>query len=227
MAKKRIKGSKLKQEYNKQRRRIKKYIQEKELIGFYIPDDILPKIPKKITKSSIARLKKITSDYILRKSTAYDPLSGEEISAWKRRNIDRKIRIEATKERKKRKKDEAIAPLKWSEYILQNYIHIISNHAKILAPLVMPWINGMIATYGKDRTAKMIAKGYENGQIIDYELAYSEQKIMQHIADMQNYMEDILNDESLDAEQIDYLRSVTPTREALGDRLEEYLGWID
>lgn len=227
MAKKRIKGSKLKQEYNKQRRRIKKYIQEKELIGFYIPDDILPKIPKKITKSSIARLKKITSDYILRKSTAYDPLSGEEISAWKRRNIDRKIRIEATKERKKRKKDEAIAPLKWSEYILQNYIHIISNHTKILAPLVMPWINGMIATYGKDRTAKMIAKGYENGQIIDYELAYSEQKIMQHIADMQNYMEDILNDESLDAEQIDYLRSVTPTREALGERLEEYLGWID
>ena len=227
MAKKRIKGSKLKQEYNKQRRRIKKYIQEKELIGYYIPDDILPKIPKKITKSSIARLKKITSDYILRKSTAYDPLSGEEISAWKRRNIDRKIRIEATKERKKRKKDEAIAPLKWSEYILQNYIHIISNHAKILAPLVMPWINGMIATYGKDRTAKMIAKGYENGQVIDYEVAYSEQKIMQHIADMQTYMEDILNDESLDAEQLDYLRSVTPTREALGERLEEYLGWID
>lgn len=227
MAKKRIKGSKLKQEYNKQRRRIKKYIQEKELIGYYIPDDILPAIPKKITKNSITRLKKITSDYILRKSTAYDPLSGEEINAWKRRNIDRKIRIEATKERKKRKKDEAIAPLKWSEYILQNYIDIISNHTKILAPLVMPWINGMIATYGKDRTAKMIAKGYENGQVIDYELAYSEQKIMQHIADMQNYMEDILNDESLDAEQIDYLRSVTPTREALGERLEEYLGWID
>ena len=50
---------------------------------------------------------------------------------------------------------------------------------------------------------------------------------MQHIADMQNYMEDILNDESLDAEQIDYLRSVTPTREALGERLDEYLGWID
>lgn len=227
MANKRIKGSKLKQEYNKQRRRIKKYIQEKELIGYYIPDDILPAIPKKITKNSITRLKKITSDVILRKSTAYDPLTGEEINAWKRRNIDRKIRIEATKERKKRKKDEAIAPLKWSEYILQNYIHIISNHAKILAPLVMPWINGMIATYGKDRTAKMIAKGYENGQVIDYELAYSEQKIMQHIADMQNYMEDILNDESLDAEQIDYLRSVTPTREALGERLEEYLGWID
>lgn len=227
MAKKRIKGSKLKQEYNKQRRRIKKYIQEKELIGYYIPDDILPAIPKKITKNSITRLKKITSDYILRKSTAYDPLSGEEINAWKRRNIDRKIRIEATKERKKRKKDEAIAPLKWSEYILQNYIDIISNHTKILAPLVMPWINGMIATYGKDRTAKMIAKGYENGQVIDYELAYSEQKIMQHIADMQNYMEDILNDEFLDAEQIDYLRSVTPTREALGERLEEYLGWID
>lgn len=227
MAKKRIKESKLKQEYNKQRRRIKKYIQEKELIGYYIPDDILPAIPKKITKNSITRLKKITSDYILRKSTAYDPLSGEEIKAWKRRNIDKKIRTEATKERKKRKKDEAIAPLKWSEYILQNYIDIISNHTKILAPLVMPWINGMIATYGKDRTAKMIAKGYENGQVIDYELAYSEQKIMQHIADMQNYMEDILNDESLDAEQIDYLRSVTPTREALGERLEEYLGWID
>lgn len=227
MAKKRIKGSKLKQEYNKQRRRIKRYIQEKELIGYYIPDDILPKMPKKVTKKSIERLKKITSDVILRKSTAYDPLTGEEISAWKRRNIDRKIRLEATKERKRKKKGETIAPLKWSEYILQNYINIISNHAKILAPLVMPWINGMIETYGKDRTAKMIAKGYENGQVIDYELAYSEQKIMQHIADMQKYMEDILNDESLDAEQIDYLRSVTPTREALGERLEEYLGWFD
>ena len=227
MKKKRNKGSKLKQEYNKQRRRIKKYIQEKELIGYYIPDDILPKIPKKVTKNSIARLKKITSDVILRKSTAYDPLTGEEISAWKRRNIDRKIRTEATKKNKSVKKDEAIAPLDWSGYILQNYIALISNHTKILAPLIIPWINGMIATYGKDRTAKMIAKGYENGQVIDYELAYSEQKIMQHIADMQTYMEDILNDESLDAEQIDYLRSVTPTREALGERLEEYLGWID
>lgn len=59
MATKRTK-SKYYKEYMKNRRRIQRYINEYKKYGYLDISDILPEIPKKLTKSSVQRLEKIT-----------------------------------------------------------------------------------------------------------------------------------------------------------------------
>lgn len=56
----RKKRSKIEQEYYKERKRIQNYINKKEKQDFYYMSN-LPNIPKKITKASVNRLKKLTA----------------------------------------------------------------------------------------------------------------------------------------------------------------------
>lgn len=80
----------LKKQYTSQRRRIQRFIKNAEKRGFSFTskETILPKIPKKITKASINRLKKITSDTLYRKAT-YLTDEGVVVSGWKGRFIER------------------------------------------------------------------------------------------------------------------------------------------
>lgn len=80
----------LKKQYTSQRRRIQRFIANAEKRGFRFSskETILPKIPKKITKASINRLKKITADTLYRKAT-YLTDECDVVSGWKGRLIER------------------------------------------------------------------------------------------------------------------------------------------
>lgn len=60
----RKKRSKIEQEYYKERKRIQNYINKKEKQDFYYMNAI-PDIPKKITKASVNRLKKLTAKKLI------------------------------------------------------------------------------------------------------------------------------------------------------------------
>ena len=62
------KKSEIQQEYKKERNRIQRFIKGAEKRGYIFEDNILPKIPKRITKSSVARLKKLKPDTLYRKA---------------------------------------------------------------------------------------------------------------------------------------------------------------
>lgn len=62
------KKSEIQQEYRKERNRIQRFIKRAEKRGYVFDENILPKIPKRITKASVSRLKKITPKTLYRKS---------------------------------------------------------------------------------------------------------------------------------------------------------------
>lgn len=69
-----------KQEYMKERRRIQQAISREKKSGYIVPESLLPDIPKRITKASINRLKKITPKTIRSKSELVDFTTGEIIT---------------------------------------------------------------------------------------------------------------------------------------------------
>lgn len=69
-----------KQEYMKERRRIQQAISQQKKSGYIVPENLLPTIPKRITKASINRLKKITPKTIRSKSELIDFRTGEIIT---------------------------------------------------------------------------------------------------------------------------------------------------
>ena len=70
----------LRQEYNKERKRIQHAISQQKKSGYIVPENMLPDIPKRITKASINRLKKITPKTIRSKSPLIDFTTGEIVS---------------------------------------------------------------------------------------------------------------------------------------------------
>lgn len=69
-----------KQEYMKERKRIRQAISLQKKSGYIVPENLLPDIPKRITKASINRLKKITPKTIRSKSELVDFTTGEIIT---------------------------------------------------------------------------------------------------------------------------------------------------
>lgn len=69
-----------KQEYMKERRRIQQAISREKKSGYIVPESLLSDIPKRITKASINRLKKITPKTIRSKSELVDFTTGEIIT---------------------------------------------------------------------------------------------------------------------------------------------------
>lgn len=85
-----------KQEYMKERKRIQQAISLQKKSGYIIPENLLPDIPKRITKASINRLKKITPKTIRSKSELIDFTTGEIIT--KESSNYRKSVVKANKE---------------------------------------------------------------------------------------------------------------------------------
>lgn len=85
-----------KQEYMKERKRIKQAISRQKKSGYIAPENLLPDIPKRITKASINRLKKITPKTIRSKSELIDFTTGEIIT--KESSSYRKSVVKANKE---------------------------------------------------------------------------------------------------------------------------------
>ena len=69
--------------YKKERKRIQQFLRRTKARGYVYLIEVLPKIPKKITESSIKKLKKITSAQIYKKAKYSKKETGELISGLK------------------------------------------------------------------------------------------------------------------------------------------------
>lgn len=97
-----------KQEYMKERKRIRQAISRQKKSGYIVPENLLPDIPKRITKASINRLKKITPKTIRSKSELVDFTTGEIItkeSSNYKKSVVKKNRELVKLARQKQKKE--------------------------------------------------------------------------------------------------------------------------
>lgn len=144
----------LKQEYMKERRRVQQFIKRAEKRG-YTFDYELPKIPKKITKSSINRLHKIKPKDLYNKAT-YTAATGEKVSARKGLQIERKKRAQkaqATKAQKEQAK---------RDYARQEFYEDYSYYEEQTLVTQPTITSGEIAVQNLER---MIQDAYEIGNV--------------------------------------------------------------
>lgn len=88
MVKKR-KTTKVRAEYNKERRRIQNFLRRAEKRGYIGTEDILPPIPKTVTQASVRRLKKLTANELYKKMKFVDRETGAIYSGTRGREIER------------------------------------------------------------------------------------------------------------------------------------------
>lgn len=91
----------LRQQYDRNRKRIINFIRRAESRGFYFEEDVLPPIPKRITKQSVQRLEKLNPEALYKKSFWVDLETGETMSGPRRAEQERSERTRRGHEKRR------------------------------------------------------------------------------------------------------------------------------
>ena len=207
------KKSQVELEYTKQRRRIQSFIRKHEKEGFHFEENILPAIPKKITKASVSRLKKITPEKLYSKAVyASEETYGEIVSSYK----GRQLRKHKAKQKAKQK-STSTRVVKKPRYKVQSdrsfYIRsVLSGWYGLLEEysngeayyLLKMWMNKIIRDKGEGKVCRALEKAASEGVLIVWEVAYKIPLAVEYIGNVMKalyespleelFYEDDLND---------------------------------
>lgn len=123
----------IREQYLKERRRIQRFIRSATKRGYIIPENILPDIPKRVTRASVSRLKKITPERIYSKSQYVSRETGEIKTGKAGRAEERKAASKKAAETRRRKEETSRAK---KEYIPRASDIILTNLRETLANFV-------------------------------------------------------------------------------------------
>lgn len=203
-------------EYSKQRKRIQSFIRKHEKEGFYFEENILPAIPKKITKASVSRLKKITPQKLYSKAVyAGEASYGEVVSSYKGRQL-RKQEAKAKRERRKQlkkarintpsvknigtKKSRKAGSRKnnistdhsfYARTVLSGWYGLLESYSNGAAyPLLRRWMNKLIRDNGEEVIARMLEDAANNGYILVWPVAYRISEAIEYMGNVIKYIQD-------------------------------------
>lgn len=191
------KKDQLRKEYLKQRRRIGATINRYKKSGFDV-DFSLPKIPKKITESSINKLKNITPKKIQEKTTYYDPVTEQEVSYYRGEKLQKQRKKEQeqayisaslyeydvqdsrgklTDKYKQAKKEEYYSAFDFSDHVIDAFLSMIMLYPTKAEPYLRTWLYRAIDNFGKEVVADGLAKAINAGNMLTHKIAYDEQEL--------------------------------------------------
>lgn len=228
------KRSQVEIEYSKQRKRIQSFIRKHEKEGFYFEENILPAVPKKITKASVSRLKKITPQKLYSKAVyAGEASYGEVVSSYKGRQL-RKQEAKKKREKRQRLKKQRIKTPRpkrikdkvstdksfYTRTVLSGWYATLENYSKSPAYSVLRmWMNKLIRDNGEDAVARMLEQAASNGNILVWSVAYKTEEAIEYMGNVMKYLQDqgdIYQDEM--EENIEYWKD-------LGEAIESEEDW--
>lgn len=205
MAKTKKPLSETKKAYNKELRRLKSFVSREEKKGFQFSSTAIPTRPKKITKASVNRLAKITTESLYKKAIyGGEATGGDIVSGEAGRIAEMKYRRELRREQRRQKQEKPQAPMptvgftvpdkvntdkmSFSYIVIRNYRDMLKTYPKVAYPILSQWLDSLIAEHGEWDTALMIDEGLRNGLVLTKEIAYDENKLQDYMADMENYL---------------------------------------
>lgn len=183
-------------DYKKQVKRLKQAVRRAEKRGYIVPENVIPKQPKRITKKSVERLKKITTKEIYSKSEKLDIETGELIAGEVARKQERSE--SAKKAAKTRKEKRYNAEKGESEYyepqyetfpsgadiIIGNFKAEMTRFPEVAQPIVNKWLDRLLRDYSKEDVAEMLENAASQGLGIDYSIAYREDFLLDRLSEM-------------------------------------------
>ena len=199
------KRSQVEIEYRKQRKRIQSFICKHEKEGFYFEENILPSIPKKITKASVSRLQKLTPQKLYSKAVyAGEASFGEVVSSYKGRQL-RKQEAKKRREKRQRLKKQRIKTPRpkhmkenvstdksfYTRTVLSGWYGLLETYSKGAAyPLLRRWMNKLIRDNGEEVIAKMLEDAANNGYILVWSVAYKITEAIEYMGNVMKYIQD-------------------------------------
>ncbi len=183
-------------DYKKQVKRLKQAVRRAEKRGYIVPENVIPKQPKRITKKSVERLKKITTKEIYSKSEKLDIETGELIPGEVARKQERSE--SAKKAAKTRKEKRYNAEKGESEYyepqyetfpsgadiIIGNFKAEMTRFPEVAQPIVNKWLDSLLRDYSKEDIAEMLENAASQGLGVDYSIAYREDLLLDRLSEM-------------------------------------------
>lgn len=183
-------------DYKKQVKRLKQAVRRAEKRGYIVPENVIPKQPKIITKKSVERLKKITTKEIYSKSEKLDFETGELIPGEVARKQERSE--SAKKAAKTRKEKRYNAEKGESEYyepqyetfpsgadiIIGNFKAEMTRFPEVAQPIVNKWLDRLLRDYSKEDVAEMLENAASQGLGVDYSIAYREDLLLDRLSEM-------------------------------------------
>ena len=183
-------------DYKKQVKRLKQAVRRAEKRGYIVPENVIPKQPKRITKKSVERLKKITTKEIYSKSEKLDIETGELIPGEVARKQERSE--SAKKASKTRKEKRYNAEKGESEYyepqyetfpsgadiIIGNFKAEMTRFPEVAQPIVNKWVDRLLRDYSKEDIAEMLENAASQGLGVDYSIAYREDLLLDRLSEM-------------------------------------------
>jgi hypothetical protein len=183
-------------DYKKQVKRLKQAVRRAEKRGYIVPENVIPKQPKRITKKSVERLKKITTKEIYSKSEKLDIETGELIPGEVARKQERSE--SAKKAAKTRKEKRYNAEKGESEYyepqyetfpsgadiIIGNFKAEMTRFPEVAQPIVNKWLDRLLRDYSKEDIAEMLENAASQGLGVDYSIAYREDLLLDRLSEM-------------------------------------------
>lgn len=196
------------QAYEKERKRIQQFVRRAKKRGYFFPDDIVPSRPKTVRKRDIERVKRLKSETLYKRAVYIADeetgliISGEERRKQERQEASRKAsqtlqrrRIEAEQERKQEEfYRKAESDVYFTHQIIEMFRYKIRVFPKVAEPILSSWLDMMIEKMGADPVAYMLQESAANGLILDYTIAYSEERIQGYIAQMLDFLPDITDE---------------------------------
>lgn len=192
-------------EYRKQRRRIQSFLRRAKKRDFLIPDNILPKIPKNITKASVRRLEKLTAEKLYQKIEYLDKETGEiqsgrqglktrRAKSKERRNRATSLPSTSSNQIKERelKNFEVMQADAFNRTIISNWKSYVLGFPPSIAEKLLGWINALIFENGEEAVATMLEEA--PSELRDYltRLGYdSDTAVEEYCADLINYLPDV------------------------------------
>lgn len=169
--------------YNKERARISRQIKRMEQRGYLLPENVLPPRPKRITKSSVARLAKIKTPDLYTKSRYIDQETGEILTGESGRKLERSTAAKRAAQTRKtgvkqRPINKPTASTKIStnqqsdsvDYNIQIFTIFQMEMTQIygrnekLFNYITRWYNRSMQKYGPDDFAEALEKAKSKGQ---------------------------------------------------------------
>lgn len=184
----------VKERYKKARKKLTSKVRRETKKGFIFKENFIPNIPKKPTEASIRYIEKKLKNWeknVTYISDSQKVFKGKKaVEKQKQENIRKQKIKRLNKKRKKQLGLDYNIP-SFSEIVIQNFRSHVIARFPIATHILNLWLNNVIAMYGKDDVAIMLQEASKNSLLIDYKIAYDKEKLMNHLADMLNFLPEI------------------------------------
>lgn len=208
MVKSKSRQSKYLAQYRKERKRIQQFIRRAEKRGYVFEENVLPSIPKNITKSSVNRLQKLTADVLYQKASKIDYETGELLTGVKGREVERSNAAKKAAQTRKSMRqnikipslgrDVKAKPSDYKKFPSESDILINNWYAELEGLQNAPyyralksWMDRAVEQFGTEAVAQMLKEAYAHGYELSWEVAYKESAFMDYTGTLINFIPDV------------------------------------